>query len=75
MTRLVEIIQDIDGQLSSKRVLAFSAFGAYLLSCVGAAFGHPIPDALTAGLHTMTLGGLAATVPDRFAPARPPEAG
>ena len=71
MPRLVEIIQDVDGQLSSKRVLAFSAFGAYLMTGVAAAFGHVLPDAFVAGLHTLTLGGLAMSVPDRFATPRP----
>ncbi len=73
MSRLPEIFQDIDGQLSSKRVLAFSAFGAYLLTGVAAVFGHALPDAFVSGLNTMTLGGIAMSVPERFAPSKPQE--
>jgi hypothetical protein len=71
MSRLVEIVQDVDGQLSSKRVLAFSAFTAYLLTGVAAIFGHAFPDIFVSGLHTMTLGGIAAAIPERFAPPQP----
>lgn len=72
MSRLVEIIKDVDGQLSSKRVLAFSAFGAYLLTGIAAFFGHTLPDIFVSGLHTLTLGGIAAAIPERFAPPHEP---
>ncbi len=67
--RLVEIVQDIDGQLSSKRVAAFIALGAYLLVGVADAFGHVLPEPYTSGLEYLVLGGLAMAIPERFATA------
>ena len=66
MTRLVEVLQDVDGQLSSKRIMAFIALGGYFLAGVANALGHALDAAFVSGLRDMTIGGLALSVPERF---------
>ncbi len=71
MTRLIEIVQDVDGQLSSKRIVAFLALGGYFLAGVANVIGHALDPAFVSGLRDLTIGGIAMSVPERFAPARP----
>ncbi len=66
MTRLVEIVQDVDGQLSSKRIMAFVALGGYFLAGAANAFGHALDPAYVSGLRDMAIGGIALSVPERF---------
>lgn len=64
--RLVEVVQDVDGQISSKRVVAFLALGGYFLAGAANALGHALDPAYVSGLRDLTIGGIALSVPERF---------
>ena len=60
--RIIEIVEDIDGRLSSKRVAALSAVVAMIvLGSTGLA-----SDTLVNGLRDVALAGLAVTIPERL---------
>lgn len=79
MAELSSVVQDIDGNVSSKRVAAFAALALY-----GAGFlidtltTHKVSEHLADGLMVIVLAGIGSALAERFMPsakaAKPAEA-
>lgn len=69
--KLVQFIQDSNGELSSKRLVAFTSFGFFVgAGCVNTFTHFVTPEIYATALRDITIGGLLLSVPEMFATAK-----
>jgi hypothetical protein len=71
MAELQTTLQDVDGNLSSKRVLGAGAFLCLVGALISEELGHPIHDHLIDAFLYIVGAGIFGATMEHFAPKRP----
>lgn len=68
MVKPSTVFQDIDGQFSSKRTVAFIAMACLVVGFLAAIVGHVVPEYMFTNFTYIVGAGLGLAATERFAP-------